>query len=130
MQPHTRSLIAASAFAVVTGRKVAGLFDHALGGDRRIAAECRDGRLQGIDGDRGAKFGGTLPEIFDAVDKAFISLEEDGQGVRGYDRGSATFYTARVADGLVQVYDHGADAWFAYDVQDPDAVSGYHRAAG
>lgn len=129
MRSHTRSLIAASAFAAVTGRKVAGLYDHAEARDRRIAAECREGRLQGMDGDRGAKFGGTLPEIFDAADKAFITLEVDGEVARGYDRGSATFYTAQVRAGLVQVHDHGAGAWFAYDVQDADAASSYHRVA-
>ncbi|PNU02985.1 hypothetical protein [Novosphingobium guangzhouense] len=131
MQSHTRSLIAAATFAAITGRKVAGLYDHTLGRDRRIAAECREGRLQGRDGDRGARFGGTLPEIFDATDKAFISLEIEGEGdarsARGYDRGSSTFFTAQVRDGVVQVYDHTANAWFAYDVQDPDAASSYLR---
>jgi len=127
MQPHTRSLIAASAFAAFTGRKVAGLYDHSTKGDRRIAAEYRDGRLQGHDGDRGAKFGGTLPDIFDAADKAFISLQVEDDGVKGYDHGSSTFYTAQVRDGLVQVFDHGENAWFAYDVQDPDTLSSYFR---
>lgn len=128
MQPHTRALIAATAFAVLTGKKVAGLYDHSATRDRRIAAERRGDQVQGVDGDRAAKFGGTLPEIFDAGDKAHISFEVEGTKVRGYDRASSTFYDAQVSDGVVQVYDHGADAWFAYDIQDADAPQSYHRS--
>jgi len=123
-------MIAAAAFTIITGKKVAGIHDHTTGQDRRIAAECRGDRLQGFDGDRGVKFGGTLPEIHDEGEQAFVSFERDGEQVKGYDRQSSTFYTARVADGLVQVYDHGQDAWFAYDVQDPQADRSYHRAVG
>ncbi|EJU12807.1 hypothetical protein QUC32_04505 [Novosphingobium resinovorum] len=130
MLAHTRSMIAAIAFAVLTGKKVAGLYDHSLGRDLQIAAEFRDGRLQGFDGARSVKFGGTLPEIHDAGDKNFVSVEIDGAQVKGYDRASSTFFAARVEDGLVQVYDYGQKAWFVYDVQDPQAASEYHRAAG
>ncbi|WP_185997991.1 hypothetical protein [Novosphingobium lindaniclasticum] len=129
MQEHTRAMIAAAAFAFLTGKKVGGLYDHSAGRDRRIAAESRGDQLQGFDGDRGAKFGGTLPEIRDAADGAFISFEVEGAKVRGFDRGSSQFYEAQVADGLVQVYDHGSAAWFAYDVQDADAAQSYHRGA-
>lgn len=122
-------MIAAATFAFVTGRKVAGLYDHAEGRDRRIAAESRDNLLQGFDGDRGAKFSGTLPELYDAGDRTFVAFELDGTKVRGYDRGSSTAYEAQVTDGLVQVYDHGQSAWFAYDVQDADALQSYHRTA-
>lgn len=128
MKPHTRALIAASAFAFVTDRKVAGLYDHAAGKDLQIAAERRGDRLQGFDGDRGAQFGGTLPEIQDGGDRSFISFEIDGANVQGYDRGSATAYTAHVTGGLVQVYDHSQSVWFAYDVQDPGAAQSYSRA--
>lgn len=130
MQPHIRALIAAATFASITGKKVAGVRDHTAGQDLRIAAECRGDQLQGFDGDRGTKFGGTFPEIHDEGEQAFISFERNGEEVKGYDRQSATFYTARVVDDLVQVYDHGAAAWFAYDVQDPQSGRGYHRAAG
>lgn len=122
-------MIAAATFAFVTGRKVAGLYDHAEGRDRRIAAESRDNLLQGFDGDRGAKFSGTLPELYDAGDRTFVAFELDGAKARGYDRGSSTAYEAQVTDGLVQVYDHGQSAWFAYDVQDADALQSYHRTA-
>src|ERR1700748_2101327 len=94
MQSHTRALVAASAYAVIVGKKVAGLYDHAAGRHLRIAAECRDNRLQGIDGDRPAAFGGRLPEIHDQGDKAFLSMEIEGRTARGYDRGSAGFYVA------------------------------------
>ncbi|MFT4055973.1 MAG: hypothetical protein QM681_15830 [Novosphingobium sp.] len=129
MQAHTRSTIAAAAFAILTGRKVAGIYDHSISVDLQIAAEFHDGRLQGFDGTRGVKFGGTLPEVYDAGDKTFVSIEIDGAQVKGYDRASSTFFAARVEDGLVQVYDYGQGAWFAYDVQDPQAPSAYHRAA-
>jgi len=129
MQAHTRALIAAAAFAFVTGRKVAGLYDHAAKTDRRIAAEARGNALQGFDGERGVKFGGNLPEILDAGDAAYVSFEIDGTSVKGYDRASATFYEARVGEGLVQVFDHGEAAWFAYDVQDAEAAQSYHRSA-
>jgi hypothetical protein len=117
MHPHTRALIAASAHAVISGKKVAGIHDHAAGRDLRIAAECRGNRLQGLDGDRSAKFGGTLPELYDEDDKVFVTLDVDGSTARGYDRGSAGFYEAIVSDGLVQVYDHSQGIWFAYGVQ-------------
>lgn len=117
MRPHTRALVAASAHAVIIGRKVAGLYDHAAGRHLRIAAESRGGRLQGVDGDRSVMFGGTLPEVFDDGDKQFVSLEIDGTTARGYDRGSACTYVAEVSDRLVQLYDHGEQTWFAFDIQ-------------
>jgi hypothetical protein len=117
MLAHTRALVAVSAYALVTGRKVAGIYDHAAGRHLRIAAESRGEHLQGFDGDRSARFGGTLPEIYDAADKGFISLAIDGETVRGHDRGSATSYEARITDRGVQLYDHGEGAWFAFDVQ-------------
>jgi hypothetical protein len=117
MQAHTRAMIAASAHAVIIGKKVAGLYDHAADQHLRIAAECRGNRLQGLDGDRAAMFGGTLPEIRDDGDRIFVSLEIDGTTARGFDRGSAGFYEAQVSDRLVQVYDHSQSAWFAFDVQ-------------
>jgi hypothetical protein len=129
MKAHTRALIAAATFAYLTGKKVAGIYDHAQAQDLRIAAEFRGNQLQGFDGDRAVKFGGTLPEIFDAGDKVFVSLEVDGTSVKGYDRGTASFYAAKVTDGAVQVYDYGEGAWFAYDVQDASSVASYHREA-
>lgn len=127
MEPHTRAIIAAAAFAFITGKKAAGLYDHSAGSDRRIAAECRGDQLQGYDGDRGVRFGGTLPEIYDAGDDAFVSLEMDGTTAKAYDRRSSSFCSASVTDGLVQVYDHSQNAWFAYDIQDADAPQSYHR---
>lgn len=117
MLAQTRALIAAAAHAFVTGRKVAGVYDHAAGHHLRIAAEARGDRLQGLDGDRSAKFGGTLPEIYDAAAKTYISLELEGATARGYDRGSSTAYQARVDDRTVQLFDHGAQEWFAFDIQ-------------
>ena len=116
MQAHTRALVAASAYAAITGKPVAGLFDHAANEQLRIAVECRGMRLQGVDGDRSAAFGGELPELFDHGDKAFVSLEVDGAKARGYDRGSQGHYVAEVADRLIQLSDYGAGAWFAFEV--------------
>jgi len=117
MQPHTRAMIAASAHAFVHRRKVVGIHDHAAQRHLRIAAECRGSSLQGYDGDRAARFGGTLPELYDAAERTFISIEVEGCTVRGHDRGSATSYDARVSDQQVQLYDHGEQRWFSYDVQ-------------
>jgi hypothetical protein len=117
MQPHTRAIVAAAAYAVVTGHKVAGLYDHDAGAHLRIAAESRDGRVQALDADRDSRFGGALPELFDEADQAFVSLETDGTTARGYDRGSASAYEAKVGDRLVQLYDHGQGVWFAFAVQ-------------
>jgi hypothetical protein len=130
MNPHTRALVAAAAFAYLTGRKVAGIYDHSAGRDLQIAAEFRGDDLQGFDGDRQVKFGGKLPEIYDAGDKTFISFETDGTRVKGYDRGSSSFYAAEVTNGVVQVYDHGESVWFAYDIQDADSIRSYHRVGG
>lgn len=128
MYPHTRALIAATAFAFVTGKKVAGLYDHSAGRDLRIAAESRGKHLQGFDGDRGARFGGTLPELFDTGDKAFVSFEFQGTRVQGYDRGSSGAYSANVTGGLVQLFDHSENAWFAYDIQNAESAQSYHRS--
>ena len=117
MNPHSRAMIAASAHAFINGRKVAGIYDHAARRHLRIAAESRGEHLQGFDGDRLAKFGGTLPELYDAGDQAFVSMEIEGTTARGYHRGSANFYSATVADRSVQLFDHGENAWFAFDVQ-------------
>lgn len=117
MHPHTRALVAASAHAVISGKKVAGIYDHAAGRDLRIAAECRGNRLQGLDGDRSVKFGGTLPELYDEGDKVFVSLDVEGSTARGYDRGSAGFYEAVVSETFVQLYDHSQGIWFSFDVQ-------------
>jgi hypothetical protein len=116
MSPHRRAMVAASAYALITGNKVAGIYDHAAGRHLRIAAEAQGEHLQGLDGDRAAKFGGTLPELYDAADKAFVSLEIDGQAARGYDRVSSHHYSLTATDRLVQLYDHGEEAWFAFDV--------------
>src|SRR5262249_39136690 len=107
MHSHTPPLIAASAHAIIIGQMVAGIYDPARDRHLRIAAECRGNRLQGLDGDRSAKFGGTLPEIYDEGTGAFVSLEVEGATARGYDRSSAGAYEARVTERQVQLYDHG-----------------------
>jgi hypothetical protein len=127
MHSHTRAIVAAATFAFLAGKKVAGIYDHSAGRDLLIAAECRGDHLQGFDGDRNVNFDGTLPELYDTGDKAFVSFEIDGGKVHGYDRGTSSSYEARVIDGLVQVYDHGQGAWFAYDIQDAEAAQDYHR---
>jgi len=127
MHAHTRAIVAAATFAVITGKKVAGMYDHTAGQSLKIAAECRGDKLQGFDGERGVKFGGTLPEIYDAGDKSHVSIQSDGETVKGHDRHSSSDYAAHVTDGLVQLYDYAAKAWFAYDIQDPNAAKSYHR---
>lgn len=117
MQPHTRAVVAASAHALVTGRKVAGLYDHMAGRHLRVAAEARGEHVQGYDGDRDARFGGTIPELRDVGDGASVHIEIEGAAVRGYDRNSSGHFTAEVTERLVQLYDHAEGAWFSYDVQ-------------
>ncbi|UAK25234.1 hypothetical protein [Sphingomonas nostoxanthinifaciens] len=117
MLPHIRAMVAAAAHALIIGRKVAGIYDHAAGRHLRIAAESQGIHLQGFDGDRQAKFGGSLPELYDAGDRSFVSMEIDGATARGHDRGSSSAYSADVTDRQVQLYDYGERAWFAFDVQ-------------
>lgn len=116
MQPHTRALVAASAYAVVAQKKVAGLYDHAAQAQLRIAVECRGDRLQAVDGERSVTFGGDLPELYDEGDRTFVSLEVDGTTARGYDRGSQSHFQAQVADRMIQLYDYSQNAWFAFEV--------------
>ena len=116
MQPHTRAIVAAAVFAFVTGKKVAGVYDHATARHLRIAAEARGEHLQGYDGDRDARFGGTLPELCDAGDGASFNMEVDGAGARGYDRSTASHFTARAAENRLQLYDHAEGAWFSFDM--------------
>ncbi len=116
MDAHTRALIAASAYTVIIGQKVAGLYDHAAGQQLRIATELRGNVLQVADGERSVMFGGTLPELYDEANKAFVSLEVDGTRAHGYDRGAQGHYVADVTDRLIQLFDYSQDAWFAYEV--------------
>lgn len=127
MHFNTRAMVAASSFAIITGKKVAGVYDHSSGKTLKIAAECRGDALRGFDGERGVRFGGRLPELYDAGDEAYVTIQIDGTKASGHDRGTASGYSAEVKDGLVQLYDHAASAWFAYDIQDPDAAQNYHR---
>jgi hypothetical protein len=110
-------MVAASAHAFIVGKRVAGVHDHETGQDLQVAAEARGTRLQGFDGDRAAKFGGTLPDLYDAGDKAFVSLDIDGVRAQGYDRGSSSHYSLTVTDEQVQLYDHEPGAWFAFSIQ-------------
>ncbi len=116
MQPYTRAMIAASAYAIITREKVAGLYDHTVSEQLRIAAEARDNEVQGADGERSTRFGGILPELYNYGDQTFVSLEVDGTTARGYDRGSGGHYMANVKDRLVQLYDYDQTAWFAFEV--------------
>jgi len=117
MLPHTRAMIAAAAYAFITGKKVAGMHDHAFARDLQIAAESRGHHLQGFDGDRSVQFGGTLPELFDAGSGTFVSLEINGANARGFDRGSSGSYVAQVSDSRVQVYDYSQSTWFTFSIQ-------------
>lgn len=117
MLPHTRAVVAAAAYAFIVGKKVAGIHDHEAGHDLQIAAETRGGDLQGFDGDRSAKFGGRLPELYDAGNEAFFSLAIDGVTAQGYDRHSSSHYSLTVTDKVVQLYDHAAGVWMAFSIQ-------------
>lgn len=117
MQPHIRAIIAASAFALIGGKKVAGLYDHKAGRHLRVAAEARGGHVQGYDGDRDARFGGTLPEIRDTDGGVSLHIEAGDGTIRGYDRSSSGHFSVVVSERVVQLYDHSESAWFAFDVQ-------------
>lgn len=122
MQPHHRAIVAASAYAAITGRKVAGVYDHGAERHLKIAAEAQGQRVQALDGDRLARFGGTLPELYDEGDGVFISLERDGALACGYDRATASFYAAEVGDRMVQLFDHGQGCWFAFSIREVEAA--------
>ena len=117
MLPHTRAMVAAAAHAFMFGNTIVGVHDHGSGRDLRIAAEAREGRLQGFDGDRSAKFDGTPFEIYDSGDGAHVSLAIDGLEARGYDRNSSSYYSLSVTDRIVQLYDHAEESWFAFTIQ-------------
>ncbi|MEL7518961.1 MAG: hypothetical protein AAFN48_08400 [Pseudomonadota bacterium] len=132
MTPRTRAMVAAAAFVVLTSKKVAGVFDHSAGKKLRIAAERRGDQVQAFDAENQAHFGGTLPELYDAGTKAHVAFHVDirapGETLTGHDRHSASDFTARVEEDCVQVYDYADKAWFAYDIQDPNAAKSFHRA--
>lgn len=127
MQPHTRAIVAASTFAILTGHKVAGVYDHSASRRLKIAAECRGNKLRGLDGERGVKFGGDLPELYDAGDMTYVSLKVDCETIRGHDRRSACDFSAHVNGALVQLYDYAASTWFTYDIQGPESGKSYYR---
>jgi len=117
MLPHTRAIVAAAAYAFIFRKKVAGVHDHSTKQDLQIAAETRGEHLQAYDGDRSARFGGDLPELYDAGDEAFVSLAVDGMTARGYDRNSSSHYSLTATDGMVQLYVHDLEAWFDYSIR-------------
>lgn len=119
MSPHTRAMIASSAYALITGQTVAGVYDHSAGQELQIAAEARGDRLQGLDGERSVKFGGSPTELRDEGG-AVVTLQIDGMAAQGFDRASASHYSLTVSDQLVQLYDHGESAWFAFGIKSPD----------
>ena len=117
MLPQTRAIVAAAAYSLMSGKKVAGVHDHASGKDLLIAAEARGARVQVFDGDRSATFGGTLPELYDGEGQAFVALNLDGTTAQGYDRTSSTHFSLTRTDSIVQLYDHGLEVWFAFTIQ-------------
>ena len=135
MKPDTRALVAACAFALLTDKKVAGLYDHAAGRRRKIAAERRGNQVQAFDGDRAAAISGALPELFNAGDQSYIAFELTGdpvrdgvrKKVRGHDRHSNSDFEARAVDDALQLYDYAEGAWFAFDIQNPDAAKSFYR---
>lgn len=127
MNSQIRALAAASAHALVTGRKVAGLYDHAEKRERAIAAECRAPSLRGFDGDRQSAFGGTLPAVHDVGSGSGFSLAHEGGRTWGRDEASGTDFTVELRDGLVQIYDHAAAQWFSYDIREEDSGFGFVR---
>jgi hypothetical protein len=110
-------MVAASAHALVTGRKVAGLYDHSAGRHLRIAAEARGRSLMGFDGGRQARFGGTLPDLGDAGRPPTVWMELTGGEGRGFDRASSTHFAVKVSERTVQLFDHSRGEWFAFAVQ-------------
>ncbi len=110
-------MVAAAAHAFISGQTVAGVHDHATGRDLQIAAEPRGDRLQGFDGDRSSKFGGRLPQLYDAGNDANVSLEIEGVTARGFDQHSKSHFSLSVTGQVVQLYDHAASAWFAFSMQ-------------
>lgn len=117
MQPEIRAIVAASSHAFVTGKKVAGLYDQSADRHLRIAAEARGEHLQGLDGDRNVKFGGTLPELRETGTSAAIYMEVSDGETKGFDRSSAGHFTCRIEDQVVQLYDHAESAWFTFVAQ-------------
>lgn len=117
MLTHTRAVVAASAYALIARKKVAGVHDHATKLDMQIAAEAHGEHLQGYDGDRSVRFGGAATELYDAGDEAFVSIEVDGSTAQGYDRHSSSHYSLTVTGEMVQLYDHALGAWFAFSIQ-------------
>lgn len=117
MQPDIRAIVAASSHALVTGRKVAGIYDQEADRHLRIAAEARGEHLQGLDGERGVKFGGTLPELRETGAGGQIYMEIGDGTARGFDRTTSSHFTCRSDKDVVQLYDHSVSAWFTYHVQ-------------
>ena len=126
MKPHTRAMIAAASFAVLTGKKVAGLYDHTTGQDLRIAAEARGDSVQGFDGDRAAKFGGTLPEIHDAADQALSRAPATAPHARPRPRLVNRLHRARRQQRRASLRSR-QNHWFSYDVLDPAKDGQYYR---
>jgi hypothetical protein len=117
MLAHTRAIVAAAAYAFIAHKKVAGVHDHTEEKDLQIAAEARGPDLQGYDGDRATRFGCTLPELYDAGDETYVTLEIDGLTAKGYDRRSMDHYSLTVSGEMVQFYDYGKAEWFAFSIQ-------------
>lgn len=116
MQEHARMMIAAAAYAAITGKKVSSVYSYKAGSYQNIEAKFDGSKISAYDYARGAHFDGTLGSLYDYGDRAHVEMKINGNKAEGYHYGSSHFYEATVSGSSIEVYDYGDAGWFNYSI--------------
>jgi hypothetical protein len=115
MKPHVRLVIAAIAFSYARKRKILSIYDHGASRHMRVDVSSDGTRVDGFDHTKACHFAGDLPNVFHYGEQGFINFSVDSERVyKGFDYGSGVHFQVSVDGANAALYDHGAQAYFAY----------------
>jgi hypothetical protein len=116
VQEHSRSVIAAVAYAVISGKSVSSIYSHSEGSWRTVEARCSNGNISAYDFSRSSHFDGNLPNLYDYADSSHVEMNINGTKANGYHYGSSSFYEVSVNGNSVEFYDYESGGWASYSV--------------
>ncbi len=118
MTPHTRSVIALIAAALVNERPYGWVYDYDRGVHRQISVSTAEGLVGAFDHGADRYYDGRADgQIYDRTALVHISAERTARGIKGYDHGSASHYEAFVDGDSVSVFDHSTGKHHAYSAR-------------
>ncbi len=116
MQEYARAMIAAAAYAAITGEDVASIYSYSTSLYRNLEASFADGQIRGFDYLRNARFEGVPANLFDYRDRAYVGMTIAGGAAEGFHHGAGHHYRAELRGNVIAFYDYGAGSWFNYAV--------------